>query len=162
MATKKRQQYTAEFKAKVVLESLQRDTTIEAVRAKYGVSNSMIHRWRAEFNQNLPLLFGDKRNPKAKAQAQGYPPGEAPDDLKRVMKKYGLTARRKKKRSVYPGKAAQIAPNLVRELAEDAASEVVFSDIFEIQLADGSKVRGCFALWKRTRQILALAFDYQM
>lgn len=82
--------------------------------------------------------------------------------IKRVMKKYGLTARRKKKRYVYPGKAAQIAPNLVRELAEDAASEVVFSDIFEIQLADGSKVRGCFALWKRTRQILALAFDYQM
>ncbi len=82
--------------------------------------------------------------------------------IKRVMKKYGLTARRKKKRYVYPGKAAQIAPNLVRELSEDAASEVVFSDIFETALADGSKVRGCFALWKRTRQILALAFDYQM
>ena len=82
--------------------------------------------------------------------------------IKRVMKKYGLTARRKKKRYIYPGKAAQIAPNLVRELAEDATSEVVFSDSFEIQLADGSKVRGCFALWKRTRQILALAFDYQM
>jgi len=85
MAIKKRQQYTAEFKAKVVLESLQRDTTIEAVRAKYGVSNSMIHRWREEFKQGLPLLFGDKRNPKAKAQAQGYPPGESPDDLKRII-----------------------------------------------------------------------------
>jgi transposase len=85
MATNKRQQYTAEFKAKVVLESLQRDTTIEAVRAKYGVSTSMIHRWREEFNQSLPLLFGDKRNPKAKAQAQGYPPGESPDDLKRII-----------------------------------------------------------------------------
>ena len=82
--------------------------------------------------------------------------------IKRVMKKYGLTARRKKKRYIYPGKAAQIAPNLVREMKEDATSEVVFSDIFEIQLADGSKVRGCFALWKRTRQILALAFDYRM
>jgi len=82
--------------------------------------------------------------------------------IKRVMKKYGLTARRKKKRYVSPGKAAQLAPNLVRELAEDATSEIVFSDLFEIQLADGPKVRGCFALWKRTRQILALAFDYQM
>ena len=85
MATKKRQQYTAEFKAKVVRESLQRDTTIEAVRATYGVSTSVIHRWREEFNQSLPLLFGDKRNPKAKAQAQGYPPGESPDDLKRII-----------------------------------------------------------------------------
>ena len=82
--------------------------------------------------------------------------------IKRVMKKYGLTARRKKKRYVYPGKAAQIAPNLVRELSEDAASEVVFSDIFEVHLADRTKVRGCFALWKRTRHCLSLAFDYQM
>lgn len=85
MVAKKRQQYTAEFKAKVVLESLQRDTTIEAVRQKYGVTNSMIHRWRQEFNQNMPLLFGNKRNPKAKAQAQGYSPGESPDDLKRII-----------------------------------------------------------------------------
>jgi putative transposase len=29
-------------------------------------------------------------------------------------------------------------------------------------LADRTKVRGCFALWKRTRHILALAFDYRM
>lgn len=82
--------------------------------------------------------------------------------IKRVMRKYGISARRKKKRYLYPGKAAEIAPNLVRELKEEGASEVVFSDIFEVALADGSKVRGCFALWKRTRQILALAFDYRM
>lgn len=79
--------------------------------------------------------------------------------VKRVMHKYGITARRKKKRYAYPGKAAQVAPNLVRELKEDADLEVLFSDIFEIQLADRSKVRGCFALWKRTRHILALTVD---
>jgi transposase len=72
MAEYKRKQYTPEFKAKVVLESLQRDTTIEEVRKKYGVSNSMICRWREEFQKNLLLLFGDKRNPKAKAQTQEY------------------------------------------------------------------------------------------
>ena len=38
----------------------------------------------------------------------------------------------------------------------------MFSDIFEIQLADRTKVRGCFALWQRTRHCLSLAFDYQM
>jgi transposase len=85
MAEYKRKQYTPEFKAKVVLESLQRDTTIEEVRKKYGVSNSMIHRWKEEFQKNLPLLFEDKRNPKAKAQAQGYAPGESPDDLKKII-----------------------------------------------------------------------------
>jgi putative transposase len=84
--------------------------------------------------------------------------------VKRVMKKYGLNARRKKKRSVYPGKANQIAPNLVRALPPEAeaSTDILFSDIFEVQLADGCKVRGCFALWKRTRHILALAFDYSM
>ena len=80
-----RKQYPAEFKLKVVLESLQRDTTIEEVRTKFGVSTSMIHRWREEFQKNLPLLVGDKRNPKAQAQAQGYAPGESPDDLKKII-----------------------------------------------------------------------------
>ena len=85
MAEKKRNQYTAEFKAKVVLESLQRDTTIEEVRKKFGVTNSMIHRWREEFKKNLPQLFEDKRNPKAKAQSQGYAAGQSPDDLKKII-----------------------------------------------------------------------------
>jgi hypothetical protein len=30
-------------------------------------------------------MFVDKRNPKQKAQAQGYAPGESPDDLKRLI-----------------------------------------------------------------------------
>ncbi len=85
MVSKERKTYTAEFKAKVVLESLQRDTTIEAVRQKFGVSNSMIHRWRQEFQQNLPRLFADKRHPKQKAASQGYAPGESPDDLKKII-----------------------------------------------------------------------------
>jgi putative transposase len=79
--------------------------------------------------------------------------------VKRVMKKYGIAARRKKKRSVYPGKASSIAPNLLRDPQTPADQEVMFSDIFEIQLADRTKVRGCFALWKRTRHCLSLAFD---
>ena len=88
--------------------------------------------------------------------------GTLPSHLRTRERKYGITARRNKKRYVYPGKAAHIAPNLVRELKEDADSEVLFSDIFELQLADGSKVRGCFALWKPTRHNLALTFDYRM
>ncbi len=65
-------QYTAEYKLKVVLESLQRDTTIEEVRTKFGVATSMIHRWRQEFQAKASHIFVDKRNPKQKAQAQGY------------------------------------------------------------------------------------------
>jgi putative transposase len=82
--------------------------------------------------------------------------------IKRVMKKYGIEARRKKKRYIYPGKASSIVPNLLRDPKIGGEQEVMFSDIFEVQLADRTKVRGCFALWKRTRHILALAFDYSM
>jgi transposase len=82
---KHRKQYTPEFKLKVVLESLQRDTTLEEVRRKFGVTNSMIHRWRQEFQAKAADIFVDKRNPKQKAQAQGYAPGESPDELKRLI-----------------------------------------------------------------------------
>ncbi len=80
-----RKQYTAEFKLKVVLESLQRDTTIEEVRKKFGVSTSIIHRWRQEFQAKAATIFVDKRDPNEIAQAQGYAPGEAPDDLKKLI-----------------------------------------------------------------------------
>ncbi len=80
-----RKQYSPEFKLKVVLESLQRDTTLEEVRTKFGVSTSMIHRWRQEFQAKAAEVFVDKRNPKRKAQAQGYAPGESPDDLKKLI-----------------------------------------------------------------------------
>ncbi len=88
--------------------------------------------------------------------------GMGKNRVNRIMHKYGITARRKKKRYVYPGKTDQVAPNMVRALEQSSPTEVVFSDIFEVRLADGSRVRGCFALWKRTRHILALAFDYRM
>ncbi len=78
-------QYAPEFKLKVVLESLQRETTIEEVRKKFGVSTSMIHRWRQEFQAKAADLFVDKRNPRQKAQAAGYVPGESPDDLKKII-----------------------------------------------------------------------------
>jgi putative transposase len=82
--------------------------------------------------------------------------------IKRVMKKYGIAARRKKKRYVYPGKTKSVVANRLRDANTPADLEILFSDIFEVQLADRTKVRGCFALWKRTRHILALAFDYSM
>ncbi|WP_165423033.1 IS3 family transposase [Ktedonosporobacter rubrisoli] len=88
--------------------------------------------------------------------------GTGKNRVKRIMRKYGLAARRKRKKYVYPGKAAQTAPNLLREGRDAQAPDVVFSDIFEVRLADGSRVRGCFALRKQTRHILGLAFDYHM
>jgi len=49
------------------------------------------------------------------------------------MHKYGIEARRKRKKYVYPGKTSQVVPNLVCELDPQSLTEVVFSDIFEIK-----------------------------
>jgi putative transposase len=55
-----------------------------------------------------------------------------------------------------------MAPNRLRAPQERPIDEVVFSDIFEVRLADGTRVRGCFARRKQTRPILGLAFDSHM
>ena len=84
-----RKTYTPEQKLKIVLESFQRDTTVEAVRIKYGVAASALHRWREEFKKAQVEIavsaFGDKRNPKAKAIRAGYEPGQSPDELKKII-----------------------------------------------------------------------------
>jgi transposase-like protein len=80
-----RRVHTPQFKLQVVLESLQRDTTIEAVCRKYGLAGSMVNRWRTEFRGKAAEIFNDKRNPKSKALANGFKPGEAPDDLKKII-----------------------------------------------------------------------------
>ena len=81
----KRKSYTPEYKLKVVLESIQRDTTQEEVCKKFGIASSMLHRWRKEFQTNAERCFHDKRDPKQKAHSQGYEPGESPDDLKQII-----------------------------------------------------------------------------
>ena len=89
--------------------------------------------------------------------------GTGKNRIRRVMHKYGIAARRKRKKYVYPGKATEIAPNKLREDAfEWVQQEVIFSDMLEVKLVDGTRVRGCFALRHRTRQVLAIAFDYHM
>jgi len=77
--------HSPEFKVKVVLESIQRDTTIEAVCRRYNIGRSVIGRWREEFKKRSPNIFLDKRNPKKKSVSQGFKPGESPDELKKII-----------------------------------------------------------------------------
>lgn len=64
---------------------MQRDTTIEEVCRKFGVSSSMVSRWRQAFQQRGPEVFADQRDASNRAKAQGYEPGESPDDLKKLI-----------------------------------------------------------------------------
>lgn len=81
----------------------------------------------------------------------------------RVMKKYGIKARKRSKKYQYPGKSETVFDNLANDtLIKLSMIDIIFSDIFEFKLMDGSRIRGCFALQKNTRQILSLVFDYSM
>jgi len=83
--------------------------------------------------------------------------------IKRVMRKYGITARRRKKKYIYPGKSDLVFQNIANDSEViELNINIIFSDMFEFRLEDNSKLRGCFALHKQTRQILALIFDYAM
>jgi transposase len=78
--TNKRKQYTSEFKFRAVMESFQRDTTIEAVCRKFDVPSSVMSRWRLEFQQYGPGAFENKHK-----QQEPPAPGESPEELKKII-----------------------------------------------------------------------------
>lgn len=67
------------------MESFQRDTTLEEVCRKFDLASSVISRWRQDFQQHGPNVLADKRRPSTRAQAQGYAPGESPEELKQLI-----------------------------------------------------------------------------
>ena len=87
--------------------------------------------------------------------------GKSKGAIARVMLKYDIKPRRKRPSYKYPGKADDIVNNLLREKdIED--HKVLFTDLFQFRLADGTKVYCCFIIRKNTRQILAFCYGYGM
>ena len=60
MQKKKRKQYTADFKAKVVREMLREEKTVGQLAAEHGVHSNMLYRWRDQALAGLPGLFNDQ------------------------------------------------------------------------------------------------------
>jgi transposase len=58
--SKKRKTYTPEEKAKVVLEMLREESTLNEISQKHGVSPQLISRWKTEFLENMPAVFDKK------------------------------------------------------------------------------------------------------
>lgn len=53
----KRNQYSAEFKTKVVLEVLREENTINEIATAYGVSPVVVSRWKSEFLERATDVF---------------------------------------------------------------------------------------------------------
>lgn len=54
---KKRNQYSAEFKSKVVLEVISEISTVNEIAAKYSVNPVVINRWKKEFLERASEIF---------------------------------------------------------------------------------------------------------
>ena len=53
----KRNQYTAEFKTKIVLEVLREESTVNELAAQHGLNPVMISRWKTEFLERASAVF---------------------------------------------------------------------------------------------------------
>jgi putative transposase len=82
----------------------------------------------------------------------------------RVMLKYNLLPRRKRPSYKYPGKTDEVVENkLLKQTQEDLTHHtILFSDIFQFRLSDGSWVYCCFVIRKETKQILSFCYGYSM
>ena len=54
---RKRNQYSAETKTKIVLEVLREETTVNEIATRYGINPVLISRWKAEFLERASDVF---------------------------------------------------------------------------------------------------------
>src|SRR2546428_4348250 len=68
MMTMQRRQHSAEFKAKVALEAIRGERTINELAAEYGVHPVQITQWKKVVLEEVPKLFSNRRGAKAKEE----------------------------------------------------------------------------------------------
>lgn len=64
--SKKRNQYSAEFKAKVALAALRNDQTVAELATRFGVHPTMINAWKRSLVESAAMIF--QRGQKSKKQ----------------------------------------------------------------------------------------------
>ena len=77
---KGKRQHTAEFKAKVVLESLKETMSSTELASKFEIHPTQITKWKKQFTESIPDVFGAVRERREKDD-------EAEKD--RLLKKIG-------------------------------------------------------------------------
>ena len=66
--TTSRRQHSGEFKAKVVLEALRGERTINEIAGEYGVHPLQITQWKKVALEGLPTLLSSRRGTKSKEE----------------------------------------------------------------------------------------------
>ena len=68
--SKKRNRYTAEFKAKVALAALKNEQTISELAAHFGVHPTMINSWKRALVDGAADIFGKGEKSRKQSEAQ--------------------------------------------------------------------------------------------
>ena len=94
--TMKRRQHSGVFKAKVALEAIRGERTVNAMAADYGVHPVQITHWKKVALEALPQIFSSRRQAKHKEEellkaALYQQIGQLKVELDWLKKKVGLT-----------------------------------------------------------------------
>ena len=57
-----RKQYTAEYKAKIVIEILREEQTISEIASREQINVKQLHNWKKEFCENAARVFSEKKD----------------------------------------------------------------------------------------------------
>lgn len=66
----KRNRYTAELKAKVVLELLQEEATLNQAASKHQLNPQMLSQWKSDFIKNAAVVFEKNKDEAGKLRKE--------------------------------------------------------------------------------------------
>jgi transposase-like protein len=94
-----RKRYSSEFKARLALEMVKGQRTLNEIASEHGVHPNLLMQWKKQLLDSLPAVFADKRCKEQKDQeeheAQLYQQiGQLKVELDWLKKKAGLLERR--------------------------------------------------------------------
>jgi transposase-like protein len=62
MRSRQRRRFTAEMKARIALEAIKGQKTIQEIASHYGVHPNQVTNWKRQAIEGAPSLFADRRN----------------------------------------------------------------------------------------------------
>lgn len=66
----KRKHYSGELKAKIVLEVIKGQRTVNELASEYGLHPNQIMQWKRQAVEEMPTLFSDKRRKKEESDEE--------------------------------------------------------------------------------------------